>query len=402
MITGFTGHPQEMLIDPRFEFGEAGNGPRLESLKTALVQDALPFYGGAERVLAQARLVFPRAPVYTLIQQPSALAGTPLEGAPIRASYLDRLPGARRHHRLFFPLYPRAVESLDLGEWEVVISFSYAAAHGVLTGPGQVHLALFYTPLRLAYREGHPLLSGGRLKARLLQRALGGFRRWDAAAASRPAALLAVSGWVASLARRLYSRPVGVLYPPVETERFHPSANREDYYLAVARLEPHKRLDLVVEAFNRLGRPLLLVGEGSQRRRLERAARGNIRFLGRLPDREVACLFNRAKALVHAGEEDFGISLVEAQAAGCPVIAYAGGGASETVLPGRTGLLFPEQSAVSLMEAVVDFEGGPGRFKTGDLRRWAERFSAGRFREGLAAAVQAVREGRLPGGNDGS
>ncbi len=377
--------------------GEPGVQP---SLKTALVQDALPFFGGAERVLVQARRVFPRAQLYTLIHRPSAFAGTPLEGVPARASFLNRLPGAQRYHRLFFPLYPRAVESLDLREFDLVLSFSYAAAHGARTRPGQLHLALFYTPLRLAYHESHPLAQGSGVRARLLQRALGGFRRWDAAAAARPDALLAVSAWVARLARGLYGRPVGVLYPPVETGRFRPAPAREAFYLAVSRLEPHKRLDLVVEAFNRLNRPLLVVGEGSQRARLERAARPNVRFLGRLADPEAARLFERARALVHAGEEDFGISLVEAQAAGCPVIAYAGGGAGETVLPGRTGLLFPEQSAGSLAEAVAEFERCEAGFRPGALRAWAERFSAGRFRRELAQAVRAVCEGRLPGGED--
>jgi len=369
-------------------------------LRTALVQDALPFFGGAERVLVQARRVFPRAQLYTLIHRPSAFTGTPLEGVPARTSFLDRLPGARRLHRLFFPLYPRAVESLDLGAYDLILSFSYAVAHGARARPGQPHLALFYTPLRLAYQDSHPLVQGGGARARLLRRALGGFRRWDAAAADRPTALLAVSGWVARLARGLYGRPVGVLYPPVETGRFRPAPAREEFYLAVSRLEPHKRLDLVVEAFNRLRRPLLVVGEGSQRARLERAARGNIRFLGRLPDPDAARLFERARALVHAGVEDFGISLVEAQAAGCPVIAFAGGGACETVLPGRTGLLFPEQSAGSLAEAVAEFERCQAAFKSEELRAWAGRFSAARFRRELAQAARAVCEGRLPGGED--
>lgn len=383
-----------------------GELPTLPGLKVALVQDALPFYGGAERLLAQTLQVFPQAPLYTLIHRPQAFAGTPLEGAEVRASFLNRLPGAKSRHRLFFPLYPLAVESLDLSGFDVVLSFSYAAAHGVRTRPDQVHLALFYTPLRLAYRESHPLQQGGGLKARIVRTLLSVYRRWDTAAAARPDFLFAVSGWVAGLARRLYRRPVGVLYPPVEVERFQPAPNREDYYLALTRLEAHKRLDLLVEAFNHLGRPLLILGEGGQRRRLERLARGNIRFLGRLPDEEVARLLGRAKALVHAAEEDFGISLVEAQAAGCPVIAYARGGAGETVLPGRTGLLFPEQTAASLQGAVEDFERRAPCFDAGEMHTWADRFSAERFRLSLAQAVALALEvsylqhGPPPGGQN--
>jgi len=181
-----------------------------------------------------------------------------------------------------------------------------------------------------------------------------------------------------------------VLYPPVEVERFSPAPQRDEFFMVLARLESHKRLDLAVRAFNRLGLPLWIVGEGRQRRRLERLAQPNIRFLGRRSDAEVAGLLGRARALIHPAEEDFGIAIVEALAAGCPVIAFAGGGAGETVTDGRTGILFPSQEVDCLIEAVQAFESRARQFSPLELRQSAERFSAQRFRHKFASMVYAA------------
>jgi glycosyltransferase involved in cell wall biosynthesis len=212
--------------------------------------------------------------------------------------------------------------------------------------------------------------------------------------------MLAISHWVAQQVWSAFRRPARVLYPPVEIERFSPAPQREAFYMVLARLEGHKRLDLAVRAFNRLGLPLWIVGEGRQRRRLEQMAQPNIRFLGRRSDVEVAGLLGRARALIHPAEEDFGIAIVEAQAAGCPVIAYAGGGAGETVVAGRTGILFSSQEAESLMEAVLAFEGNSQQFSPLEMRRSAERFSALRFRRQFASLVYAAWRGDLSGRGD--
>jgi glycosyltransferase involved in cell wall biosynthesis len=361
--------------------GELGRPPRL-----AFVQDALPFWGGAERVLSQVLQVFPGTPVYTLVYNPAPFQGTSIGRTVVHPSFIDHLPGAHHNHRIFLPLYPLAVESLDLSAYDLVISFSYAAAHGVLTRPDQTHLALFHTPLRQAYHQHKQFVKDGP-RSWVVKWLLHRFRIWDYVAAARPDYLFAISAWAAELVWQAYRRPAEVIYPPVEVERFHPSACRGNYYICVSRLEAHKRLDIIVRAFNRLGLPLLLVGDGRERKRLQKMAHANIHFLGRQTDASVSKLLSRARGFVHAAAEDFGIALVEAQAAGCPVIAYQLGGASETVIPERTGILFPEQNVDSLIAAILSFESTLGRFSLEDLRASAERFSVRRFRSRFAEAV---------------
>jgi glycosyltransferase involved in cell wall biosynthesis len=358
--------------------------------RLAFVQDALPFFGGAERVLAQALRVFPETPVYTLVHNPRRFEGSALENQEVHTSFIDGLPGAHLNHRWFLPLYPAAIEALDLSAYDVVISFSYAVAHGVMTRPDQWHISLIYTPLRPAYHPVGNERSGKSLTAWALERLLSRLRAWNVTASARPDHMLAISHWVAQQVWGAFHRPARVLYPPVEVERFSPAPQREAFYMVLARLEEHKRLDLAVQAFNRLGLSLWIVGEGRQRRRLERLAQPNIRFLGRCSDAEVANLLGRARALVHPAEEDFGIAIVEAQAAGCPVIAYAGGGAGETVVDGRTGILFTSQEVESLMEAVLSFEGSSPQFSPLEMRQSAERFSAQRFRQQFASMVYAA------------
>lgn len=362
-------------------------------LRLAFVQDALPFFGGAERVIAQALQVFPGTPLYTLVYNPRRLAGSPLEHQEVHTGFINHLPGAHWNHRWFLPLYPAAIESLDLSAYDVVVSFSYAVAHGVITQPHQRHISLIHTPLRQAYRLIQHGGVGSGLIAWAEERLLRRLRAWNVRASARPDHMLAISHWVAQQVWTAFRRPARVLYPPVEVERFKPAHKRDEFYMVLSRLEGHKRLDLAVRAFNHLGLPLWIVGEGRQRRRLERMARPNIRFLGRRSDAEVAGLLGRARALIHPAEEDFGIAIVEAQAAGCPVIAYAGGGASETVIEGRTGILFPAQKVDSLIEAVQTFESSAYPFSPLELRQSAERFSVQRFRHQFASIVYAAWHG---------
>jgi glycosyltransferase involved in cell wall biosynthesis len=364
-------------------------------LRLAFVQDALPFFGGAERVLAQALRVFPGTPLYTLVYNPHRFNGSALEHQEVHTGFINHLPGAHWNHRWFLPLYPAAIESLDLSAYDVVVSFSYAVAHGVITRPHQWHVSLIYTPLRQAYRPiQHDGVYNG-LTAWAVERLLNRLRAWNVRASARPDHMLAISHWVAQQVWGAFHRPARVLYPPVEIERFSPALRRDEFYMALARLESHKRLDLAVRAFNRLGLPLWIVGEGRQRRRLEQLAQPNIRFLGRRSDAEVAGLLGRARALIHPAEEDFGIAIVEAQAAGCPVIAFAGGGAGETVIDGRTGILFASQEVDSLIEAVQTFERNSPQFSPLELRQSAERFSVQRFRHQFSSMVYAAWHGDL-------
>ena len=348
--------------------------------KIGLVQDALPFLGGAEKVLAAILELVPDAPIHTLIYDPEPFRGTVFEGHDIRTSPLNCFPLARRRHRAYLPLYPWAVERLDVQEHDVIVSLSYATAHGVLARPDQLHLAYSYTPLRQAwhgareFRESLPRLT--RAAADLVFHYV---RIWDRAAAGRVDRFVAISNWIARCIRRAYGRESIVIYPPVDVEAFEPLSPRRDYYVALSRVVAHKRVDVLVEAFRELPYTLVVIGEVPQRNRLAADLPANVQLIGRCSNTELRRLLGRARALVHAAKEDFGIALVEAQAAGCPVIAYGRGGAAETVIPGRTGLLFPEQTASSAAAAVLEFESVRSEFRTEELVRNAQRFAKDRF-----------------------
>ena len=354
-------------------------------LKIALVQDALPFIGGAEKLLEAVLEMFPEAPIFTLFYNPEAFKGSIIRRHSVQPSFINRLPGARRGYRNYLPLFPLAIEQFDLSSFDVILSFSYAAAHGVLAVPGQRHISFTYTPLRQAWHQYHQFVDGRGLKfgftswpKRVMLHYL---RLWDLAASQRVDQFAAVSHWVAGLIWRAYRRSAQVIYPPVDVQNFQPLEPRDNYYICVSRLARRKKLELLVAAFTRLGLPFILVGEGPEDKRLRRLAGPNIRIPGWQPDRIVQQLLGRARAFVHVAEEEFGIAMVEAQAAGCPVIAYGKGGAAETVVDGQTGLLFNEQSVESVMSAVEKFEFGALKFDVSDLRRNAERFNKKRFQQ---------------------
>jgi len=356
----------------------------------AFVVDALPGVGGSERVLMAALECYPSAPVYTLIYNPAPFAGTLLAGRDVRVSWVNRLPRAATGYRNYLPILPFAVRELDLRRYNVVVSFHYAVAHGAQTGTAQTHLSYVYTPLRYAWRADKPDLPrffATRWVAAAIFRAI---RAWDRKVATGIASYAAVSRWAAGNVCRAFQREAQVIYPPVDVARFHPQAVRGDYFLAVSRLVTHKRVDIVVNAFSRLGLPLLVVGDGPHRRVLEGGAASNIHFLGYRTDAEVADLMGRARAFVHASEEDFGIALAEAQAAGCPAVAFAGGAASEIIADGVHGLLFPEQTAESLTESILRLEGGM-QFQTSDLIANAARFRKGRFQGEFSRWVEGNR-----------
>jgi glycosyltransferase involved in cell wall biosynthesis len=345
----------------------------------AFVMDALLVIGGAEKVLLAALELFPGTPVYTLLYNPAPFARTILANSPVTTSFINRLPLAQKHHRSYLPVMPYAIQQFDLSRYERIVSFSYAVAHGVQTGPGQVHLSYTHTPMRYAWRNV-PLrgaLSGSRWLAGWI---LAAFRKWDAAAVRRVDQFGAISYFVSDLIRQAYQREARVIYPPVEVERFKPLLPRGRYYVSVSRLVAHKRIDLIVQAFSALKLPLVVVGEGPEETRLRKMAGPNITFAGFQDDAAVAALLGRARGFVHACEEDFGIAIVEAQAAGCPVIAYRQGAAQETVVEGKTGLFFCEQSSAGLIEAVERFERQAGAYCPGELAEHARRFNPARFR----------------------
>jgi len=358
--------------------------------RIAFILDALPAMGGGEKTLCAALEVFPEAELFTLVYNKPAFAGTPIAEKAIVTSYLDNLPFARARYRLLLPLMPHAIERFDLCEYDTVVSFSYAVAHGVRVVDGTRHLSYTYTPMRYAWSDINIDGTHSR-KNPLLNGVMNKFRIWDKAAAFRVHEFAAISHGIAGRIRSAYQREARLIYPPVETERFSrngPNGQRGNYFVTLSRLVPHKRIDLIIEAFAHLGLPLKVIGDGPQMKRLQKRATPNIEFLGYQPEEAVAGLLARARGFVCAAEEDFGIAIVEAQAAGCPVIAYQGGGALETVVDGVTGLFFPEQTAASLVEAIKRFEDISYCFRRDDLLDNAQRFSKERFQRSFREFVE--------------
>ncbi len=359
-------------------------------MKIALVHDWLNQMGGAEVVLEALVELYPDAPVYTSIYWPAKMPAA-YRAWDVRASFLDRWPLVRRYHQPFLPFYPLAFESFRFDKYDVIISNKSGFCHGIRPPAGALHICYCLTPTRYLWSTGEYLQREGLgpLTRATLLPILALLRRWDRRAAGRVDRFLAISRVVQERIARIYGRESEIIYPPVRTDCFAPAPQVGDYFLSMGRLIPYKRVDLVIQAFNQLGLPLLIVGEGRDRKRLEAMAAPNVRFLGRLPVAEMSDLLARCRALIFPGLEDFGITPVEAQAAGRPVIAYAGGGALDTVIDGETGILFGEQTVEALVAAVRRLESlGEGYFNAERLCQRAECFSADQFRRDFSAFVE--------------
>jgi glycosyltransferase involved in cell wall biosynthesis len=343
--------------------------------------------GGAERVLEAVHELFPEAPIFTSIYWPEAMPPHYLSW-DIRTSWLDKLPFVRKHHRILLPLYPLCFEGFDLGEYDLVLSITSAFAHGVITTPRSLHICYCLTPARFLwnYKKYVEREEINRLALLTLQPFLNYLRLWDRLAADRVDHFIAISQVVRKRILKHYRRDSEVIHPPVDTSRYAIADSHEDYFLIVSRLVPYKRIDLAVQAFNELGLPLMIAGDGRDRRRLEAMAGDNIRFLGRISAEKLAELFAHCKAFIFPGLEDFGIAPLEAQATGRPVIAYAGGGALETVVEGVTGTFFHEQTPEALAETIRRFD--DSLFDPEAIRRNAERFDKEVFKEKLRRFIE--------------
>jgi glycosyltransferase involved in cell wall biosynthesis len=356
-------------------------------MKLAIVYEWLNIYGGGERLLAEIFDMYPQAQLHSLIHNGSNLTGTPLEVRNVKTSFLQRIPRVEHLYRGLLPIMPLAIESLSVQSYDVVLSISHAVAHGVKTHKDQIHISYVCTPMRYAWHLQDDYLHLHHLDKPILSSAarltLSLLRRWDKFSAARADSLLAISHWTAGKIRQAWGRDSHVIYPPVDVERFSPAKERDDFYIHVSRLVPYKRTTEIVKAFNTLKLPLIIIGDGPEMPRLQTLAKENVKLLGHQPDDVVTDMLNRAKAFVYMATEDFGIAMVEAQAARCPVIAYGKGGAAEIVRDGETGLLFYEQTAEGLADAVRRFEGMKLNRKAAQEN--AARFSSGRFREEFQA-----------------
>lgn len=336
--------------------------------------------------------MFPDAPVFTSIYWPEALPSA-YRDWDIRTSFLDRLPLIHSHHQWYLPLYPYGFEQFDLSEYDLVLSVTSAFGHGVVTGPDTTHLCYCLTPARFlwgahAYMAREELGPAARAVIPVFLHRL---RQWDRLAADRVDQFIAISNAVQSRIKKHYHRDSGVIYPPVDAQRFRPSDEHDDYFLILSRLVPYKRIDLAVRAFSQLGLPLVVIGDGRDRRALQDMAAENVRFMGRVSDEECNRYLSRCRAFVFPGEEDFGITPLEAQAAGRPVIAFAGGGALETIIEGQTGAFFREATPESLAQAVSDFDDGD--YDPVAIRQHALRFDRSVFETALRKRIQQCKFG---------
>lgn len=360
--------------------------------RVAIVHDWLVSMRGGEKVVETLCEMFPDATLFTLVYRRGMLTPA-IERREIRTSYIQRLPFGPAHHQYYLPCYPSAIGGLSLEGFDLVISSSSAAAKGVRVPAGVPHICYCHTPMRYIWDQYEQYFGPGRaaLPVRMAMRAVRGYlRRWDVETSKRVTAFIANSRNVQDRISRLYGRDSTVIYPPVDVDRFTPAQGDRGYYLILSALVPYKRVDIAVEAFNRLGKRLVVAGTGSEMERLMRMAGPNIEFRGWVADRDIPDLYAGCKALIFPGEEDFGIVPVEAMACGKPVVAFARGGALETVADRRTGIHFGEQNADSLLGGIDILESTT--FNVHDLRAWSMRFSKATFVEQMTRELVSHTE----------
>ena len=353
-------------------------------MKLALVYDWVNKWGGAERVLVALHEIWPYAPLYTSVYDPDKASWS--KDFIVKPSFLNKIPFASNRHELINILTPLVFESLDLSEYEVIISVTSASAKGIITSASQLHICYCLTPTRFLW-SGFDDYFPSKVKKLLAKPFVSYWKKWDLIASSRPDEFIAISKTVAQRINHYYKRESGVIYPPIEISKFVIGKNTpKGYFLVVSRLVPYKKIDLVVKAFNELNLPLVIVGSGNQFKKLKRLAHKNIQFTGLLTDDELLTYYQNCRALIFPQEEDFGIVPLEAQACGKPVIAFGCGGAVETVIANKTGIFFIEQTVVSLKEAVLGFK--DKNYNIDDCRQNSLSFSKERFKKEFKQFVE--------------
>jgi len=357
-------------------------------MKLALVHDYLNQEGGAERVARVFCRTFPESPLYTSLYDARAMDPSWRE-VDVRVSFLQRLHPSLRVAKALLPLYPSAFESFDLTDYDVVLSSSSTFAKGVLTGPDTYHICYCHSPARFAWMY-HDYAAGmrlGRVGRAALPVVVSGLRLWDYNAAQRVDLFIANSRNTARRIAKFYRRDAAVLHPPIDVDLFRPTMERQPYFLVLARLLPYKRIDVAIEAFNRLKWPLLIVGDGPDAARLRRLAGPTVRFTGRVDDAEAREHLRHCQALIWPGEEDLGIAPLEALASGRPVVAYRAGGAVETLVDGVTGRFFDRQTPYALIDVLRAFD--PDAYDPAVLRAHVAEFDVRVFQRRLRQFVEA-------------
>ncbi len=365
-------------------------------MKLAIIHDWLTGMRGGEKVLDAICARFPDAELFTLVHVRGSVSPA-IERLPTHTSFVQHLPFVERHYRAYLPLFPAAVEQFDLDDFDFVLSVSHCAVKSVIRARRAKHLCYCLTPMRYAWDQFDAYFGAARVGAlgsAVMRQAMNRMAEWDRGTADRADRYVAISHHVAGRIRRYYNRDATVIYPPVDTAFFTPAASTKNgtpYALVVSALVPYKRIDIAIDAARLAGLPLKVVGDGPERARLERAAGPAATFLGRLPDADIRELYRAAAVTLLPGEEDFGIVPVEAQACGTPVVALARGGATETVVDGKTGVLVDDLSGPAFADGIS--RAVAASYDAETIRRNAERFSRERFVNEISGAITALSEG---------
>ncbi|WP_101808716.1 glycosyltransferase family 4 protein [Paenibacillus pasadenensis] len=369
-------------------------------MKVAIVHDWLVTYAGAEKVLEELVNLFPEAEIYSVVDFLPESKRDFIQNKKVHTTFIQKLPFAKKRYRNYLPLMPLAVEQLDFSSYDLIISSSYAVAKGIITGPDQIHISYTHSPIRYAWDLQHQYLKESNLqhglKGWLAKWMLGNIRIWDYRTASGVDYFIANSNFIAKRIWKVYRREAKVIYPPVDCKGFAFKEEKEDFYLTASRMVPYKRIDLIVEAFSTMpDKKLIVIGEGPEFDKIKLKSGPNVSLLGYQPFEVLKDHMQRAKAFVFAAEEDFGITPVEAQACGTPVIAFGKGGVKETVLEARkttqpTGVFFNEQTVSSLVGAVREFEENRSKYLPQNCHDNAIRFSVDTFKAEMTEFIQSV------------
>lgn len=366
-------------------------------MKKALVHDWFSVYAGAEKCIESFTNIWDDFEVYSLIDFLSDKdRDIILKGKKANVSFVQNLPKAKTKYRNYLPFFPLAIEQFDLGDYDVILSSSHAVAKGVLTHSNQLHISYVHTPIRYAWDLYHQYLkeSGleSGLKGKLAKYFLHKIRIWDATTANRVDHYIANSHYIARRIKKVYGKESTVIYPPVDVEKFAIKKDKEEFYMTASRMVPYKKIDLIVEAFSKTDKKLVVIGTGPDMEKIKAKAGANIELMGYQSDEVMIDMMQRAKAFVFAAEEDFGITPVEAQACGTPVICLGRGGTKETVIDMVTGVHFENQTIESLLEAVDKFETNYSDFDAQKIRDNAMRFGKDRFEKEIKEFVEEKYE----------
>lgn len=362
-------------------------------MKTAIVHEWLVNYAGSEKVVESFTNIWQGADVFTLVDfLNDEERRIILKGKKAKTSFIQSLPYAKKRHRKYLPLFPKAIESFDLSKYDLIISSSHSVAKGVRTNKNQLHICYCHSPMRYAWDEADYYLKEANLnsgiKGLVAQSILKYLRKWDLKSADNVDYFIANSNHIAKKIKRIYNRHADVIYPPVDVEKFSLATEKEDFYLTASRLVPYKRIDLIIEAFARMpDKKLIVIGSGPEKERLKAKAASNISLIGYQEFDSLKSYMQKAKAFVFAAEEDFGIIVVEAMACGTPVIAGNFGGTTESVVDKKTGVLFPNQTVDSIVEAVKNFDVIAKSINNSEIRIHSEKFSREIFEKNIKAYV---------------